>query len=83
MKNKLTQYLEEKHWASGRDQEIIKDFINIFFDDKDKEGIFTTCTFCDNLVYSNNGKLAQTPVCDSKYRKLLDISKNSSKSSNM
>jgi Fe-S-cluster-containing dehydrogenase component len=35
------------------------------------EQIYTTCTFCDNLVYGNNGKLAKTPVCSEECRKKL------------
>jgi hypothetical protein len=44
-----------------------------------KDEIFTTCTFCDNIVYSNNGKLSQTPVCSNECRKKLDVSKEVTK----
>ena len=32
---------------------------------------YTTCTFCDNLVYSKNGKLPQTPCCSPECAKKL------------
>lgn len=32
---------------------------------------FCTCTFCDNLVYSKNGRLAKTPICSSECKKKI------------
>lgn len=33
--------------------------------------IYTTCTFCEKLVYSKTGKFAITPVCSKECRKKL------------
>ena len=41
MEEQLIKYLNDCHWSSGRDYEIIKDFIKDFFDKKKQE-----CRFC-------------------------------------
>jgi hypothetical protein len=36
---------------------------------KEKFIPYCTCTYCNNLVYAKNGKLANTPVCGPECRK--------------
>lgn len=39
-KEKIIEYLNEDYWTSGRDDDLIRDFIKAFFDE------YQTCRFC-------------------------------------